>query len=78
MLGCDLAHKIERRYAKRGLRTITSIKKNQYVICAEHNQDKYVKTTLSLNDNGRVDNVRSAFMPNPDKLKEELLLYASK
>ena len=77
-VGCDLVHKIERRYAKRNLRTITSSKDNKYVIRAEHNQDKYVKTTLTLDNNGRVNNVRSTFMPDPDKFKEELLLFVSK
>ena len=76
--GCDLAHKIEHNYAKRGLQSITSIKKNQYVIRGEHSGDKYVKTTLDLNENGRVNKARAMFMQNPDKLKEELLLFISR
>lgn len=76
--GCDLAHKIEHKYAKRGLKSITTIKDNKYVIRGEHSSDKYVKTTLDLNEAGRVKKAFSTFMPNPDKLKEELLLFVSK
>ncbi len=77
-LACDVANNIQHMYAKQGADSIISYGKDKFIIRATHDNDKYIKTVLELDEKGAVGNAYSTLMPNAAKFKEELIAFFTK